>query len=336
MTERFISIDWGTSNLRARLASRPGGEILAHVASGEGVARLAAEYPPPARPAAFRRTLLAALEKLSAECHADVSGVPVIIAGMASSTLGWRELPYARLPFALDGSSLVCAQLEPLRPADETAPVLLLSGLCSENDILRGEETEALGLQHYLVTQRHIDSGSGPAVWIFPGTHSKHMRVEHGQVTAFSTYMTGELFDVLSTSSVLRHAIQPAATSASAADPSTAGDFQAGLAEARRLPLTNALFHVRTRAVLHAISGPANSAFLSALLIGSEIAALEGTAPPGARIVLAAAAKLAEPYRQALAHFGLADRATIVPPEVVATLSVRGHCVALAQHLADQ
>lgn len=332
MNDRFISVDWGTSNLRARLAGRPGGDILAQIASDDGVARLAAEHSPAERPAAFRRTLLGAVERLSAECRRDLNGLPVVISGMASSTLGWQELEYARLPFALDGSSLVCQRLPPLGPAAGSAPVLLLSGVRSANDIMRGEETEALGLQHYLSTRAQTRDQYGPAVWIFPGTHSKHLLVEGRSIVDFATFMTGELFDVLCSSSVLRHATQTAGGAMSPA-PDTSGDFHAGLEEARSLPLTGALFHVRTRAVLQGTSGPANAAFLSALLIGAEIAAVNRRYPGVQHIVLCAAGRLAEPYERALAYFGLAQRTTIVPADVVATLSVRGQCVALEHWL---
>jgi 2-dehydro-3-deoxygalactonokinase len=205
--------------------------------------------------------------------------------------------------------------------------VLLLSGVRSGTDVMRGEETEALGLRQYLGCH-----DEGPAVWILPGTHSKHLLIERGNIVEFATYMTGELFDVLCTSSVLRHVTQSAASDERSTAVETSGDFQAGLDEGRTMPLTNALFHVRTRAVLNGTSGPANAAFLSGLLIGAEIAAVERNHPQVAQIVLCAAAKLAEPYQRALTRFGLAARSVVVPADVVATLSIRGQCVALERH----
>ncbi len=46
----------------------------------------------------------------------------------------------------------------------------------------------------------------GEQVVCMPGTHSKWVRVVSGQVTGFSTFMTGELFDVITKHSILSHA----------------------------------------------------------------------------------------------------------------------------------
>lgn len=43
-----------------------------------------------------------------------------------------------------------------------------------------------------------------------PGTHSKWAHISAGEVVSFQTFMTGELFALLSTTSVLRHGMQGA------------------------------------------------------------------------------------------------------------------------------
>ena len=53
---------------------------------------------------------------------------------------------------------------------------------------MRGEETQLLGA----VTQ-----GFENGWFVLPGTHSKWVLLERGQVKQLRTYMTGELFDVL-------------------------------------------------------------------------------------------------------------------------------------------
>ena len=62
--------------------------------------------------------------------------LPVIISGMASSTIGWHELPYARTPFACDGSDVVWKQVE--------ERVILVSGLRTEEKALRGTADAAV------------------------------------------------------------------------------------------------------------------------------------------------------------------------------------------------
>src|SRR5262245_7472016 len=240
----FVSCDWGTSHFRLRLV---GEGIAQEVRTDDGVAKLAASGGD--RAENFRVTLARGLERLQAPAE-----IPILISGMASSSIGWKELPYARLPFALDGGSAVWAPMD-----DRT---YLISGLRSDTDVLRGEETEALGLVSTL----------GPdfpaaAVCVLPGTHSKHLEVDTGGITGFQTHMTGELFALLSQQSVLRHSTDPGA-------PFDRAAFVEGVGQAQRQPLPAALFRVRTRHVLDRREVPSNTSFLSGLLIGTELAGL--------------------------------------------------------------
>src|SRR5690606_28554761 len=82
--------------------------------------------------------------------------------------------------------------------------VLLLSGLCSVNDVMRGEEVQLLGLQRY--------NDNTDALFILPGTHSKHIRVKENNIISFKTYITGELFQILSTHSLLKNSIVKSST----------------------------------------------------------------------------------------------------------------------------
>jgi len=59
------------------------------------------------------------------------AGLPVVISGMASSSIGWRELPYAPLPFSLTGCDAVWAEIQPA--------FYLVSGVASRDDMMRGE-----------------------------------------------------------------------------------------------------------------------------------------------------------------------------------------------------
>jgi hypothetical protein len=124
----FVSCDWGTTNFRLRLV---GGPAAAEVRTDDGAAKLAALGGD--RAAVFRDTLFRGLTQLGAP-----EDWPVVVSGMASSTIGWRELPYARLPFALDGGDAVWERV--------AGRVILVSGFRGDSDMLRGEETQALGL----------------------------------------------------------------------------------------------------------------------------------------------------------------------------------------------
>src|SRR5262245_50327874 len=99
----FVSCDWGTSNFRLRLVQK--GSVNGEVRTEDGTAKLAAQ--PGDRAEAFRSTLARGLEQLKAPATA-----PVVISGMASSSIGWKELPYAKLPFSLDGRDAVWEKID--------------------------------------------------------------------------------------------------------------------------------------------------------------------------------------------------------------------------------
>ena len=295
---RFVSCDWGTSNFRLRLVD---GGVTAEVRTDEGTAKLAAQGGD--RAAAFRSALERGLERLNA-----AASDPVVVSGMASSSIGWKELPYATLPFSLDGRSAVWERIEDR--------VHLISGLRSATDVMRGEETETLGLVATLGRDMPFE-----AVIVLPGTHSKHLDVNPGGIATFRTFLTGELFDVLARQSVLRHSTDPEA-------PFDREAFLEGVEEAQRRPLTSALFRVRTRQVLDRKGAPSNTSFLSGLLIGAELHSLRGTAVP---VIVAAGDRLRTSYAAAGEAMGFAEGLRCVDSEL---LSVKGQDVLLQRILS--
>ncbi len=298
MTPSFLSCDWGTTNFRLRRGdSDPASS--AEVRNDSGAAKLAAGGGD--RAAAFRQTLEQALTELRAP-----SDWPVVISGMASSTIGWMELPYARLPFALDGSDVVTARLD--------GRVHLISGIRSDRDMARGEETQAIGLASLLgprLPQR--------ARFILPGTHSKHLDVLDHRIVGLRTFMTGELFDVLLRHSVLRHTTELSA-------PFEEGAFSEGVAEAAREPLTALLFQTRTRQVLAGNPSGSNTSFLSGLLIGAELATLrtDSSEREDDPVFLAAGAALRSAYQCAARVLGISGRLEVVDSD---SLTWHGHQV---------
>jgi 2-dehydro-3-deoxygalactonokinase len=151
------------------------------------------------------------------------------------------------------------------------------------------------------------------ATLILPGTHSKHLRIDRGAITGITTFMTGELFELLCQHSVLRHSV---ATDA----PRDPAAFREGVVASAEDRLTSTLFQVRTRQVLAAQTGMANRSFLSGLLIGSELRALGSGETP---IVLAAGPALREAYSLAADDCGLASRWSAIEVDGLAELGQR-------------
>jgi len=275
---RFISCDWGTSRLRLRLVEPAERRILVENATDEGIQPLAREHPDPQGRGEFLATVLE--RNLARLGDGMPSDLPVVISGMASSTLGWMSLPYARLPAPVDGHTLGFVDLQ-----SRGRPVRIISGLQDDSDVMRGEETELIGL---FADPARLALAEDCTV-VLPGSHSKHVRVRQARIVGFSTFLTGELYALLAQHSTLSTPGETVFDDAA---------FVAGVRASRTLGLSAALFQTRARTVLGHLPARHSRAFLSGVLIGAEVAALAGNSP--ARIVLAAAEAFARPYALAL------------------------------------
>ena len=236
----FVAVDWGTSSFRGWLMTADG-EVLKESRGGEGMLHCAET--------GFAPVLSAHLAQLGA-----ADDVPVLICGMAGARQGWVEAPYLNTPTRLDGLHHGAIRID--TPGD----VRILPGIAQARaerpDVMRGEETQLLGVSEPDFT----------GVVCIPGTHSKWIRIEAGHVVEFATYMTGELFAVISEHSILAHAIEMSASLDSQV-------FGAGVAMAQGAPtgLTNSLFRLRAAQLLGFEQRAAGAAKLSGLLIGAEI-----------------------------------------------------------------
>jgi 2-dehydro-3-deoxygalactonokinase len=250
-----------------------------------------------------------------------------MVSGMASSSVGWRELPFARAPLNLDGAGILIDSFELRLDAVSWMRIHLVSGVRAEADMMRGEETEILGI---FADGRHAQIAEDGIV-VLPGTHSKHVRLRHRQLTGFRTYMTGELFDVISAQSLLRASVQTAdgVASSTLSEPACREAFAAGVREASLSALAAGLFQTRVRTVLQNVPPLVNRWFLSGLLVGSELvelAAGESHTP----VLLAAGEPLNAAYCLAFEILGLKKNLTVIPPGEMALASVRGHRVMFA------
>lgn len=269
----WIAVDWGTTHLRA-WAMAPDG-ILAEATSDEGMGRLAATE--------FEAALLRLIDP-----WLGTSAVQVIACGMVGSRQGWHEAPYRTVPCApVDPAALVSV---PTR--DGRIRVAIAPGLKQPKpaDVMRGEETQIAGA---LALTPNYDG-----ILCLPGTHSKWAHISAGEVVSFQTFMTGELFALLSEQSVLRHGMQGDGWDDTA--------FDSGLSDALSRPerLAARLFSLRAEGLIAGLTAPQARARLSGLLIGIELAA----AKPywlGQPVALIGAQALSQLYARALAAQGV-------------------------------
>jgi 2-dehydro-3-deoxygalactonokinase len=305
----FISCDWGTSNFRLRLADRDRRETVAEIAGTEGVTAAFSRWQQsglePAERVGFYQDILArGIEQLRRQTSYSVAGLPLVLSGMASSSLGMLELPYRPVPVDLTGSNLVRVRV----PASERFDhqILLVSGVRTGEDVMRGEETQLVGCGI---------AGDDDRMYIFPGTHSKHVRVRVGMAVDVRTFMTGELFQLLAQKSILSVSVAAAASDGGA----LSSDYLQGIRDSRRGGILHNVFRVRTRQLLEGVSREGNYHYLSGLLIGEELRALEDT---DMTLVIAAAGRMKEYYVAAGEELGFSDVCVVDSDHAL----VRGQC----------
>lgn len=274
-TPALVAVDWGTSRFRAWLMAGDGTE-LAESRGSEGMLHCATS--------GFAPVLRDHLAKLGAPAD-----VPVLICGMAGARQGWVEAPYLHTPTRLDALHAGAIGV------DTDGDVRILPGLAQaradQPDVMRGEETQLLG-----VTEPDFTG-----IVCIPGTHSKWIRIDAGAVIDFATYMTGELFAVVSQHSILMHAVEPEASTVEH-DAAFRESFAASLAVPTAL--TNALFRLRAAQLLGFEQRSDGAARLSGLLIGSEIADARARFGAALPLRLIGAGRLGRLYRAALAAAG--------------------------------
>lgn len=271
----FAAVDWGTSSFRLWLMTEKG-DVLSERRSDEGMAKASAGC-------AFGKILKSHLSALGAG-----EDLPVIICGMAGARQGWTEAGYVTVP-ALPEAILKGA----VRVPGEARDIRILPGLANRNpahpDVMRGEETQLLGALSAL--------GDGAHLACMPGTHSKWVRMAGHEVLEFSTYMTGELFDLLSKQSLLAHSLL-------GSEGMDMEAFRIAVSKAVAEPgrATNLLFAIRAGQLLEGAGADVSRARLSGTLIGLEIAGASGDALNAfsGTISLIVSGRLGDLYAEAL------------------------------------
>src|SRR5262249_55089777 len=180
----YVAVDWGTSSFRLWLIDRTG-QVVGERRSDEGMMTAAK--------AGFASVLQSHLDAVGAG-----GDLPVLICGMAGARQGWVEAGYVDTPAPL------AAVLERAVPVvGQSRDIRILPGIAQRDrsapDVMRGEETQLLGALG-------LDA-AGAVLVCMPGTHSKWVTISDGTVERFATFMTGELFSVVSRETILSHAV---------------------------------------------------------------------------------------------------------------------------------
>jgi 2-dehydro-3-deoxygalactonokinase len=236
VTVDFLAVDWGTTNRRVfRIAN---GAVLASERDDKGAASVSpSDYP--AEIAGIR---------------ARMGDLPLLLAGMVGSTIGWRDVPYVAAPA---GIAALAQGLEWIDDRTAIVPGVAMRDPANP-DVMRGEEVQLLGA---------VESGLVPrdALLCQPGTHCKWAWIEEGRIARFTTAITGELFALLRGNGILARQLTGAVSGGAA--------FEDGVRRGAARDLSAALFGIRASKVLGYRDDADAASYASGLLIGGDVAA---------------------------------------------------------------
>ncbi|MBR9904443.1 MAG: 2-dehydro-3-deoxygalactonokinase [Gammaproteobacteria bacterium] len=309
----WIAVDWGSSNLRAWGLNQHD-QVIAQASSDKGMLSLT--------PADYERELRRLVgDWLPANVHTDV-----MVCGMAGARQGWLEAAYLPVPTRLD--QLSQGAVTPTLTGDQLR-VYLLPGLSQTRsaathfDVMRGEETQLAGLV--------ANTPDFTGLACLPGTHAKWATLEAGAVSGFSTYLTGELYQLLANQSVLRHSIGTDELQ----DPACREAFISAVSEIYAAPETfsSRLFGLRAQDLLDGrlpagdTRGAVLAARLSGLAIGLELAGACRECPTDKPIMLIGNQALSQRYTLALNTIGYQTQHVDGDTAVLAGLRLAHHAL---------
>jgi 2-dehydro-3-deoxygalactonokinase len=287
-----LGIDWGTTHRRAYLLNAEG-ELVRQHSDDCGILAVKGN---------FQSSLADLLALLKLE-RADV-----IMSGMVGSRNGWKEVPYLPVDQPLSRLAEALTEIKTALPnvRCRIVPGYQFIDSYGTPDVMRGEETQVLGA---------LAMCTFNGWFLLPGTHSKWVRIDHGRVTQLVTFMTGELFALLSQHGTLAALMRDQ-------EPESAA-FEAGIAAARHGPFTHTAFTCRAMVVTDQMPAAHASSYLSGLLIGSELQEIRQRTQDQAResVQLIGAPALAARYLEALEFVGMS--ALVWQPDEVYVSALR-------------
>ncbi len=249
----MIAVDWGSTNFRATLLDDGNGSVIDRISSDEGIKKHRGGQ-------SFEDTLF----RSCGDWITNQEVNDIFLSGMVGSREGWIEVPYVKT--SCGAVDLAEALIEvPSKKLPESSRIWIVPGVChslgqsGDTDVMRGEETEVMGLLS--------NQGLQDAVICIPGTHSKWIACTGGEISTFKTWLTGEAFERLTKDSLI------SGDSDSKQSIATDDDaFIRGLSRSRQSGgLLHHLFLGRTDMLMKHVAPESLPSLISGLLIGHEI-----------------------------------------------------------------
>ena len=237
---RWIAVDWGTSFFRAYLIEN---ELVSDkIETNDGMKFIQQN--------GFEKLFISLIEKWLIKGQV----VEVFASGMLGARQGWMEAPYEKTPCDLNSINYVSPLVN-----DDRFLLKIFSGVSQINppDVMRGEETQVAGFFY-----KNLNFNGSICL---PGTHSKWIKVKNGLIQNFKTYMSGELFEVISKNTVLSHSL------ISEKLDKTEFLYSANKIFQNPEHLTSALFQIRADDLINSRGPEIYNSRLSGYLLGIEL-----------------------------------------------------------------
>ncbi len=281
----LIAVDWGTSSFRAYLLSG-NGALLDRVTRPAGIITVT------------DGNFACVLRTVCAAWIATCPGLPILMCGMIGSRQGWQEAEYVSGEVGAAELAAASALIRGEPGIVQIVPGIQALSFDGGPDVMRGEETILIGA---LAT-----GAPRTALYCMPGTHSKWVSVSNGRIGSFSTFLTGELFAVLSERSILSDLIGDDKV---ATDELRKQSFLRGLEmAAEQAHLMHQLFSIRATVLTGTGTTFVVDEVLSGLLIGTELMSVSRYIKQhSGAVTLLASGAILERYSEALEYMGHAS-----------------------------
>ena len=237
---KWIAVDWGTTSFRAYLMVN--NDVLENVETNDGMKFVQNQH--------FENTLVSLIEPWLDHKNK----IEILASGMVGSKQGWIEAPYQKTPCNLNNIEFISPSVK-----DNRFSLKIFSGVSQHNtpDVMRGEETQIAGFLY--------DNPNFNGSICLPGTHSKWVNIENGNIINFKTFMTGELFEIISKNSILIHSVT--------SNKVLKNELKMAVVEIFNNPeiFGNALFQLRADDLINSKGSKVYKSKLSGYLLGLEL-----------------------------------------------------------------
>eukprot|EP00941_MAST-03F_sp_MAST-3F-sp1_P004150 g4150.t1 len=304
----LLAVDWGTTCFRCYVLDGSGKTISELADEKAGMLSTSKSG------AGFENVLET---KLSCFDNNLIADLPIVVAGMAGARSGWFEVPYVPIPVCFEEISNGVHRF-----TFKGRDVSILPGISRENikekevleDVMRGEETQIIGASTLL------ESPMEKEFFCLPGSHSKWAEVSfsdpyESKIEHFRTYVTGEMYSMVSSHSVIAPLLTSDGTDVSESQEHwTESDmlaFEEGLKIARNEGgLLHNIFRLRAMGVGNEVPSSSKlQQILSGVLIGSEVEGfrLDFENEDIRKVNIVGSKKLCERYQHALSLAGFSS-----------------------------